>query len=301
MNASNHHSPGFFPNLLSVVVFTGILAGLFLGFTRLYPDLIAQYQSQTHPEIGQKEPTTSETIAPFVRGIISGISAAQKASMRSNDPLNITQIKGFQSGIQTALLASKNWYNLDRQLFRIRGIALGVTAAEESSKTERQRGTQAYQVRLTQQIQAALEINLEELLAVNEDRREQVLRDYLNNLKQLAGEAAIEIANMQRIIEEAQAEAELQTGIAQEYDENFIYNLEPTDDKGLEAYLRARNQLDQASVTIRSTGQLLNRLGPLNLQLNQLITALEANFEALAGGIRVAPTQGVNLPIFREE
>ncbi|MGE3278579.1 MAG: hypothetical protein AB7J40_02135 [Candidatus Altimarinota bacterium] len=301
MSSSQHPAPGFFPNLLSVVVFVIILSGVFFGFTRMYPLLIARYQSQTPPEVVKEPPDASEEIAPFVRGIISGMTASQRASMRSNAPLNVTQIKGYESGIKTALLASKNWYNLDQQLFRVRGISAGVMAAEQSSKTERERGSQAYQLRLIQQIQSALEINLEELLAANSNRREQVLQDYLDNLKKLAAEAAIESANMQRVIEEAQTEAELQTGIAEEYDENFIYTLEPTDDKGLEAYLRARNQLDQASVTIRSTGQLLNRLGPLNLQLNQLITAIEANFQALAGGIRVAPTQGVNLPIFQEQ
>jgi len=298
--SSSPNPSGFFPNLLSVGVFLFIMGGLFMGFTRIYPDLMQKYLNDHPPQVSQG-PSTSEEIAPFVRGIISGYTASRITSIRRNDPLNVTQIKGFQDGIKTALLASKNWYNIDRQLFSTRGIALGVTAAVESSKTERQRGTPAYQVRLTQQIEAALSINLEELLSANSDRREQVLRDYLNNLKKLAGEAAIEVANLQRVIEEATTVAQTQTGIAEEYDESFIYNLEPGDDKNIETYLRARNQLDQASVTIRSAGQTLNRLGPLNIRLNQLITAIEANFQALAGGIRVAPSQGVNLPIFQEQ
>src|SRR5690606_34415497 len=122
-----------------------------------------------------------------------------------------------------------------------------------------------------------------------------------NNLKQLAGEAAIEIANLQRVIAEATAQVETQTGIAQQYDEDFLYNLEPTDDRSIEAYLRSRNQIDQSTITIRSSGQLLNQLGPLHNRLNQVITSIEANFQALAAGIRVAPTQGVNLPIFQEQ
>jgi hypothetical protein len=296
----NQQNPGFFPNLFSVGVFTFILAGMFLGFTSLYPQLIERYQL-AEPTVTSPVQTPSEELAPFVRGITSGIAASQMASTKSNQPLNVSQLRGFESGIKSALIASKNWFNLDQQLFRVRGIALGVASAEESSKTERQRGTQAYQIRLIQQISAALSVNLEELLASNPDTREAVLRNYLNNLKQLAGEAAIEIASMQRIIAEATTEAETQTGIAQQYDEDFLYNLEPTDDQGLEAYLRARNQIDQSSITIRSTGQLLNQLGPLNIRLNQLITAIEANFQALSTGTRVAPIPGVNLPIFQEQ
>src|SRR5690606_13001424 len=137
------------------------------------------------------------------------------------------------------------------------------------------------------QISAALSVNIDELLTSNSDNREAVLRNYLNNLKQLAGEAAIEIANLQRVIAEATAQVETQTGIAQQYDEDFLYNLEPTDDRSIEAYLRSRNQIDQSTITIRSSGQLLNQLGPLNNRLNQLITSIEANFQALAAGIRV--------------
>lgn len=296
----NQQNPGFFPNLFSVGVFTFILAGMFLGFTSLYPQLIERYQL-AEPTVTSPVQTPAEELAPFVRGITSGITASQMASTKSNQPLNVSELRGFESGIKTALIASKNWFNLDQQLFRVRGIALGVASAEASSKTERQRGTQTYQIRLIQQITAALSVNLEELLANNPDTREAVLRNYLNNLKQLAGEAAIEVANMQRIIADATAEAETQTGIAQQYDEDFLYNLEPTDDQGLEAYLRARNRIDQSSITIRSTGQLLNQLGPLNIRLNQLITAIEANFQALSTGTRVAPIPGVNLPIFQEQ
>jgi hypothetical protein len=290
---------GFFPNLLSVAVFTVIMVGMFLGFTKVYPDLIRMERNNQPPQTVQEQ-GVAEEIAPFVRGVISGLKAAQIASTRSNEPLNVVQIKGYQEGIKTALLASKNWYNIDQQLFRTRGIALGVTAAVESSRTERARGTQAYQVRLIQQIEAALATNLEDILS-NQENRERILTDYLNNLKKLSGEASIEIANMQRVIGEAETVAQTQTGIAEEYDQSFIYDLEPTDDRGLEEYLRARNQLDQATITIRSTAQLLNRLGPLYTRLNQLITAVEANFQALAGGIRVAPSQGVNLPIFQEQ
>lgn len=301
MSSNSPQTPGFFPNVFSVFLFTIILGGMVLGLSRIYPLLISKFQADNvkPPELVEVS-DIPEKIAPFIRGVISGIDVSRIVSSPSDEPLNANEIKGFEGGIQAALLAAKNWYNLDRQLFRIKGIAAGVTASVESSKTEKQRGTQTYQIKLIQQIETALQINIGELLAANVESRERVLRDYLDGLKKLSGEAAIELGTTERIISEARSLFDTQTGIVKEYDESFLYNLEPTDDKNLETYMRARNQLDQSSVVIRSTGQILNRLAPLTIRLNQVIAAVEANFQALSTGTRVVPTPGVDLPIFGE-
>lgn len=299
-----HHQPaGFFPNLLSVVVFVAILVGLFFVFTSLYPRLVERYESPT--VVTTPGPSTSEELAPFVRGIISGIKVANLFVQElETQPLDITLVKGYQQGIKAALLASKDWYDLDRQLFRSRGIALGVQAAADTSKPTLERATLEYQVKLIQQLQNALGTNLEDLLGANTDRRREVLENYLNGLRKLSSEASIELANMERVIQEAQAQFDQSTATAQQYSENFT--TETTEfrteniDRNLELFVQSQKLADEARVIMNSTGQIYQRLKPLADRMPVVIAAIEANFEALAAGIKVTPVQGVNLPIIQE-
>lgn len=305
-----HQKPGFFPNLLAVLLFVIIMIGMFFGFTRFYPSLVERYRSpQPSPledEIADEaEPSDGvEQIAPFVRGILSGIETAQLTSEREQGILNINAIGGYQQGVRTALLTSRNWYNLDRQLFQTAGISLGVQNAIVTSKTTQQRATLEYQIKLIQRIQLALSTNLEELLDANLDRRQRALEDYLNGLKKLSSEAAIEVGNMQRIIDEAKQELEQNLSTSEQFGDSFTEEtsefITENIDRNLQILLTARKRAEEARVTIGSTQQILAKLGPLSQRLPQVISAIEANFEALAAGIKVAPSKGVDLPILKE-
>ena len=129
------HSIGFFPNMISLGVFVLIMVGLFVGVTRFYPELALRYYDKFQPDPGPSVDQIAAEIAPFVRGSISGVEAANNASIRQQGPINISALNGYQAGIRTALLASNNWYNIDRQLFRIRGIEYGVQNALQLSTT----------------------------------------------------------------------------------------------------------------------------------------------------------------------
>lgn len=298
-----HHQPaGFFPHLLSVVVFAAIMVGMFFVFTSLYPQLVQRLQS---PPVVTPVSNTSEDLAPFVRGIISGIKVANLfVGQLETQPIDITLVKGYQQGIKTALLASKDWYDLDRQLFRSRGIALGVQAAADTSKPTLERATLEYQVKLIQQLQNALATNLEDLLGANSSNRRQVLQNYLDGLKKLLSEATVELANMERVIQESQAQLEQNTQTAQQYSENFTTDTTEfrteNIDRNLDLFVQSQKLADEARVVVNSTGQIYNRLKPLADRMPVVIAAIEANFEALAAGIKVAPVQGVNLPIIQE-
>lgn len=296
------HQPSLFPNLISLVFFVVIMAGMFFGFTRIYPLYVLQWQ-QDHPDPTPPVVDVPAQIAPFVRGTLSGIEAAQLASVRSNEPLNINQIKGYQHGMRTALLASKDWYDLDRQLFRVRGIELGMDASLITSRTTQERGQLEYQLNLIRQIQIAFNTDLEDLLESNDSSRARVLQSYLDNLQELSTEAEVELRNMERIINESQAQ--IQT--AQETSESFSDSFDATSeafvsniDRNLGPYLEARRDAEEARVRGKATQDIYNQLNPLYQQLEQVIQAITANYEALEAGIRVTPTPGVNLPIFQE-
>lgn len=302
---SNQHI-GFFPNFLSVGIFVLIMVGLFFGFTRFYPELAERYilSENGNGQVTNGTDSIAADIAPFVRGIVSGVKTGQLSSVRESGPLNINDVEGYEHGVRTALLASKNWYNIDRQLFRVRGIELGVVNAIQLSKTEQGRATLEFQVKLIQRIQAAISVNLEELLDANEDNREQTLRNYLDGLITLAEEANLELENMQRIIDEAQAELSQANQTSEQFGDSFISETEEfvteNIDVNLNLFLEARKQAEVAKVRINSTVEIRNRLGPLAARLGQIIPAIEANFEALAAGIKVSPSRDVNLPIFGE-
>jgi len=296
------HQPSLFPNLISLVFFVVIMAGMFFGFTRIYPLYVLQWQ-QDHPDPTPPVVDVPAQIAPFVRGTLSGIESAQLASVRSNEPLNINQIKGYQHGMRTALLASKDWYDLDRQLFRVRGIELGMDASLITSQTTQERGQLEYQLNLIRQIQIAFNTDLEDLLESNDRSRARVLQSYLDNLQELSTEAEVELRNMERIINESQAQ--IQT--AQETSESFTDSFDATSDafvsnidRNLGPYLEARRDAEEARVRGKATQDIYNQLNPLYQQLEQVIQAITANYEALEAGIRVTPTPGVNLPIFQE-
>ncbi|MDP2691019.1 MAG: hypothetical protein Q8O95_01275 [bacterium] len=291
--------PGFFPNLISVLIFCGIMIGMFFGLTRFYPQLAMRYVQQNG------DTTFVVDRSPLVRGIVSGVETAQISSrVDAGEPLNINQISGYRQGILASGITSKNWYNLDRQLFRVQGLELGVINAIQTSKTEQERATLSYQVKLIQQIQTALGVNLEDLLQSNPDNRRQALQNYLTNLRQLAQEGGVEIENMQRIIDEAQTEYQLNVDTAEQFSGAFTSETDNFQtgniDTNLNLYLDARKKAEESRVVINSTQEILNRLTPLVQRANQIIPAIEANFEALEAGIKVTPTPGVNLPVFEQ-
>jgi len=329
MNPEDHQPIGFFPNLLSVLLFAAIMVGMFFGFTKFYPELAIRYVRQ---DMNQRESRESgvwsresgdrslesgggrmegsssdgtkveEQIAPFVRGIIVGVQTAQLVSMRESSPLNISQVRGWLNGLRTAILTSRSWYNLDRQLFRSRGLIIGVQAAIDTSKPTLERATLEYQVKLIQRIQVALETNLDDLLANTSDRR-VALTDFLSQLNRLAEEAAVEVSNMQRVVDEYQALMDQQLAEAAQFSDAFTEEtssfLTENIDSNISQFLSARRAADEARVRVSSTRQVLARLSPLAARLPVVIQAIQANFEALAAGIRVSPTSEVNLPLFQ--
>jgi|CXWL01.1.fsa_nt_gi hypothetical protein len=304
MSSQQQQQPGFFPNILSVLVFSVIMVGIFFGFTRLYPQLVQQWQAAQPLQTITSIPV-AEQIAPFVRGTLSGVTAASVSSTRDNKALNISEVKGYQHGVKTALLASNNWYDLDRQLFRSHGIALGVSLAVDTSKPVLERATLAYQIKLIQRIQLALAVDLEGLLTSNEDHRRETLQDYSDGLRKLSAEAGVELANMQRIIDEAQGEVDANTSLSQQFSDSFSTEtsefVTENIDRNLDQFVEARKKLEVARVTVSSTNQIVKQLQPLAARLNTVIPAIEANFEALAAGIKVAPVKGVNLPILQSQ
>ncbi len=300
MSKPADHGSGFFPNFVSLFLFLFILGGMFLGFTRVYPELALQYLQSRNVTPPQGEDKVAK-IAPFVRGVISGVQTANISSIRKSGLLNINELKGYQYGLRTALLTSKNWYNLDRQLFRIRGIELGMLNGLQTSRVNQQRASLSFQVKLIQQIQTALNVNLEELLSENNDSRAEVLQNYLFNLKKLSNEANLEVENMTRIVDEYQAAFDQASQSSEQFSDGFSNETSEfiTDniDANLDQYLEARKDAETARVRISSTAEILNRLAPLAQRLPQVITAIEANQEALSAGIKITPTPGVNLPL----
>jgi hypothetical protein len=300
MSKPADHGKGFFPNFASVLIFILIMSGMFLGFTRIYPQLALEYlQSRNIDDpVG---PDIVGDIAPFVRGVISGVRTANLSSIRESGPLNINELKGYQYGVRTALLTSKNWYNIDRQLFRVRGIELGMLNGLQTSRRNQQRATLSFQVKLIQKIQTALNVNLEELLDENSDSRAEVLQNYVFNLKKLSNEANLEVENMTRIVDEYQAAFDQATQTSEQFSDSFV--TETTDfvtdniDANLDQYLEARKDAETAKVRIISTAEILNRLSPLAQRLPQVISAIESNVDALSAGIKITPTPGVNLPL----
>lgn len=302
MSKPADHGSGFFPNFVSVFVFVLIMGGMFFGFTKWYPQLALEYlKSRNTPT---PVTTVPEDIAPFVRGVISGVKTANIVSVRESGPLNVNQLAGYQYGVRTALLASKNWYDLDRQLFRVRGIELGMMNSLQMSRENQQRATLSYQVKLIQQIQTALEVDIEELLNENTDSRAQVLQNYLLNLRKLSDEANLEVENMQRVVDEYSSAYSQAVDVSSQYSDSFVNETSDfiTDniDANLDQYLTARKQAEEAQVRIRSTQEILNRLNPLAQRLPVVISAIEANQEALSAGIKITPTPGVNLPLVEQ-
>lgn len=289
--------------MASVLIFVLIMGGMFLGFTRVYPQLALQYLQSRDPVKPDDSNKRIESIAPFVRGAVSGVKTAHLSSKRVSGALNINLVKGYQHGVRTALLTSKNWYDLDRQLFRIRGIELGMLNSLDTSRRNQQRATLSFQVKLIQQIQTALSVNIEELLDENNDSRAEVLQNYVTNLKKLSSEANLELENMQRIIDENALALSQANDTSAQFSDSFVSETSEfvTDniDTNLNLYLEARKEAEEAAVGIKSTSEILNRLAPLAQRLPQVINAIEANVEALSAGIKITPTPGVNLPLIQ--
>lgn len=287
----SHQNPGFFPNLVSVVFFIAIMVGLFFAFTTVYPSYIARFQAEKEPSPNSD---VSTDIAPFVRGILSGQNSARIMAKVSSEPLNALNLIGFQHGIEAALITAKDWYDLDRQLFKIRGISTGVSVALQESKAVSGRSTLEYQIKLTDDIQTALSVNLDDVLSANPEKRQQVLEEHLKSLKRLSFEAQIELGNTQRVIDEMTAIIEENTALSDQFGENGSIQ------KNLKPFLEARTKVEEAKIRLNTTGQVLKKLQALSNSLTQLITGIENNSEALSKGVKIAPVPGANLPLFKE-
>lgn len=296
---------GFFPNLFSLVIFLVIMVGLFFTLTTMYPRFVVErFLTQKGAELTALQ-SPSDALAPFVRGVLSGLESAAKTALPEQKPLNLASIHGFGSGIQSAILTSKNWFDLDRQLFKSKGLSEGMLTAYFISKSVTERSTLSYQVKLIGKIQQSLSVDLRELMERSSGNRNAVLTNYLQGQKDLASEARIEMANMERVVNESQSIVDLETAAAATVGDTISSGVTNQDaqgviDQNLDQYLSSRKRADEARVRANTTGQFLNQLRQLSDQLNRVIQAVEANFDALASGIKVSPQQGVNLPIFKE-
>lgn len=285
----DHPHPGFFPNLISVFFFIAIMAGLFFGFTKLYPVYIDRFQTAQREK--QKESPVSKEIAPFVRGILAGKDTSIDTANASDEAFDRGNIKGYELGITGALFTGKDWFDLDRQLFRIKGIADGTSAGLDMAKSFPERSTFQYQLRLTEEIQLAINTNLEDLLGANASNRENVLSNFLSGLKKLNAEASVEIINLERRTQESRIVMEENTALSEQYKDDL---------QTLEPYLEARKKAEEARIGVSRTGKVLSRLRSLQTALNRLIQGIENNYEALSKGVKVTPIKGLSLPILKE-
>ncbi|MDF2378693.1 MAG: hypothetical protein P1V18_00520 [Candidatus Gracilibacteria bacterium] len=292
-----------------MIFFLFILGGVFFGVVKFYPQLAMHYYEEfTNEEMTTNTPSTPAVadvpteLAPFVRGVLSGIKTAQLASRRESGALDVNKTQGYLQGMRTALITSRNWYDLDRQLFRAQGLPLGIRVAVETSKPVQERSTLEYQIKLIDTIQKALSVNLEDLLDGNTDRA-RALTSYLNGLKNLSEESRVEIENMTRIVAEYQAVVDQNLALSTQASGAFVTDTDNfiTDnlDANFSQFLEARQRADEARIRVTSTQRILSRLQPLSSRLPDVISAIEANYDALASGIKVSPQQGVNLPIFQ--
>lgn len=286
-------SPGFFPNLLSVVVFAFIMIGMFFGFTRLYPLLVQDLFDRNRDDTPIVQQDPSLELAPFVRGILAGVETASEVMTPSNDALDISKVKGFQHGVKTSLIASQNWYDLDRQLFRVAGMPLGVKASVEISKSGTNRYSSAFQLDLIQRLQTAVSVNIDELLSLNSDSREATLQDYLRNLKKLRELASEEGKQLQNLITEADTDIAESREIANSFEGG-------PNTAQIEQYLQAVDRFERARINKTRYQEILNQIIPPFQQVERRISAIEANFEALSKGVKVNPTDGGQVPIFQD-
>ncbi len=295
----NHH--GFFPNLLSVVVFTFIMAGLFLLFTMVYPNILRTMLKPKQPENIQ---TVIADLAPFIRGIVSGVEGSRRTAFLETRDLLVNQIHGYQAGMTAAVLAGKNWYDLDRQLFRIRGIDAGLRTAEFMSKQNPHQGTLQRRVELVAAIQNALLTNVDDLLTVNNAHRDTTLSNFIAGLRNLSSQASIEIVNLQRVVAEQSVILDDNQKLANDLSDTLSSDTVGLNvsnvDRNLNLSLEANKKAQAARLTILTGQQVLAKLAPATTNLNALIDALSQNQEALIKGVRVKLVPGINLPILKE-
>ncbi|GEM_PF-6674276 len=300
MNKELNHN-GFFPNLLSVMVFTLIMTGLFFLFTLLYPSFVRTVFAPKKPENIQ---TIVADLAPFIRGIVLGIESSQRSAFPDTTLLNVNQVKGYEKGITAAVLTGKNWYDLDRQLFRIRGIGVGIQTAEYMSKQNPAQGTLQLQVALTQAIQNALLVNVDDLLSANTTHRESTLINFLAGLRNLSAQASIEVANLARVVSEQTSMLDDNQKIANDLSDALSTDAAGLNisnvDRNLNLSLEARKKAEAAKLMVLTSQQVLGKLAPTAASLNVLIDALAQNQEALIRGVKVKLVPGVNLPLLRE-
>ncbi|MDP3975376.1 MAG: hypothetical protein Q8P95_00490 [bacterium] len=298
----SQHPPhtGFFPNAASLAIFLLIMAGVVFGSLQFYPDMVRYFVDQS-----PKVPLGQLDVEPpplLVEGVLTGVQLAQSiAKPGPSGPLNVNRIGGYVLGMKSALITARDWYNLDSQLFRSRGIAIGVQSALASSSSNEERGQLAYQVKLIQQMQAALAANLDEMLTANDDRQ-RILQNFVDQLRRMSDEAVVEISNLERVVAAAQAELEAQRSVAEQAQGSISTASESlaTDnlDQQIDLYLIAMREAEKAKLTIVSSGRLMTTLKSLQPRLAQYLAAIEANFEALSLGVKIKPVKG--LPLYKD-
>jgi hypothetical protein len=299
---------------MSFGVFIAILTGLFFLFTIVYPKIVLQSEiPNTAPgqpdTIVLQQPVsppppvdTVSQLAPFVRGIISGSKSAVTFSKQESKGISITDVQGYQHGAKTAILTSLNWFDLDRELFQSAGLHQGVINAVAQSKQNPLQFQLGYQVQLTRQIRNALETNIETLLDGSNNRL-VTFKQFVSELKTLQDQGQLELAQLSRQLaqykvdwesalnQQDAASSQFKQNIQQSMVEDLDQNIADFQNSGSEAVkLRAQHN---AYLTIFSN------LQPLVNRLPIVIAALEANAEALVAGIKVAPSNSVNLPLFQ--
>jgi hypothetical protein len=297
---------------LSFGVFILIVVGLFFLSTQVYPKLVLNYQNNKHSTIINKlltTPTTQapvskeEALAPFVRGITSGTKSAYLSSQKARDQqLSIASVKGFQNGAQVAVLTSLNWYNLNRELFHSSGLQQGVLNAINQSKINPLQFQLGYQLELVHQISNALKTNIEELLngSIN---RESTLFQFVGELKRLQEQAQVELAYLSQELStyksDWQAALNQQDAASEAFKNTIQQNLPEKLEQNIADFQSAGTDAIRLRAQHNAYLSIFQNLQPLALRIPPIITAIEANAEALVAGIKVAPSKEVNLPLFQ--
>jgi hypothetical protein len=300
--------PRFFANLLSVVVFLVILGGLFLLTAKVYTPLIVEYKNTKIREKiesaqSRKEDSIVTDIAPFVRGILSGVKSGASFSTQKEKAIHINKVQGYQKGIKTAVLTSLDWYDLDRELFQSQGLMSGITASVQLSRSGQNQFQSNSPVILLEKIQNALSRDISEILE-NSPSRKLVLDSYIQELLVLDDEAKSEISFLSGELNSLQDELQAANGMRNEVQQRIERDKKQLVSENIKGNIKALQEASNESLALQiklnSLSEIRSRLVEIAPKIRPLIIALQKNYEALKQDIKVAPVKGVNLPIFKE-
>jgi hypothetical protein len=310
MAHNDHHqqSPRFFANLTSVVFFVLILSGIFLLVAKIYAPYIIELKEAERSQkrqqlLSQQDTVQQDTLAPYVRGITSGVQTAVLINQKKEEALHINRINGYFNGIKVAVLTSLNWHDLDRELFQSNGLMSGFTTSLSSSRQEYEQSPGGYSAVIIDKMKIALSRNIEEMLANSPDRR-STLNTYIRELQILQDESTAEITFLTSDIQDstsrlAEAKSLQREAVQQVETDTNNYDLKSIggDTSNLQqANSEATRLQTRINIFIKMRTELIN----LNSKIPPLLAALQKNYEALAQDIRVAPVQGVKIPIYQQ-